>query len=285
MQQEDFDIIHLHGGGNGDRLQRWLARRVSRAAFVLHLHGRVSESDGPQPVSLHTDGADAVIAACEATASCTVGARPRVIYFGVDAPENGLPFRPRRSAPGPVLGTAARLVPIKGISYLLRALALVLPEFPQLKLQLAGSGPERRALEAQARQFGIADRVEFLGWQPEIHQVMAAWDIFVLPSLDEGFPLALLDAMSVGLPVVASAAGGIPELVVDGQTGWLVPPARPEALAERIAFLLRNSELARSMGQAGRARIQREFFAARMVKDISGIYDSLLQDRALHGAV
>jgi glycosyltransferase involved in cell wall biosynthesis len=106
---------------------------------------------------------------------------------------------------------------------------------------------------------------------------LARWDVFVLPSLEEGFPMAALDAMAAGLPVVATAVGGIPEIVEDGRTGWLVPPGHPGALGERIRLLLRNPDTRRAMGAAGRARVREHFSAERMVARFAEIYDGLLE--------
>jgi len=176
-----------------------------------------------------------------------------------------------------VLGTAGRLVPLKGIIYLIRALAVLHKDSPGVRLEIAGSGPERSALEHEIHLQRLEDRVSFLGWQAELERLMATWDIYVQPSLGEPFGIAALEAMAAGLPVVATAAGGLPELVEDGRTGWLVPPCDPVALADRIRVLLLNPDQQRSMGSAGRKRAREAFSVDRMVNEISSIYDELLK--------
>src|SRR5207247_1768501 len=132
---------------------------------------------------------------------------------------------------GPLIGAVGRLSPEKGQNVLLQALPSVLAAFPQAACVLAGEGPARAALEAEARRLGIGDRVVFLGLRRDVPMVLAALDLFVQPSIYEGFGLSLLEAMAAGLPVVASRVGGIPELIEDGRTGLLVPPQDSMALA------------------------------------------------------
>jgi len=272
---EEFSIVHQHFGG---RSVRWLARAATRARIVLHLHGHVWESQGPSPVAIPVQGADVVIAASRAIAEHVVGVQPHVVYAGVRVPDNGgeasaVP----RTTTGRVIGTAGRLVPIKGIVYLVHALAVLRAEFPDLRLEIAGSGPERPALENEVQLLGLADCVTFLGWRADIVRAMTRWDVFVLPSLAEGFGITALEAMAAGLPIVATAVDGIPELVEDGRTGWLVPPGDPAALAERLHVLLLDPEQRRAMGAAGRARAQEHFSIDRMVTGISKIYDDILR--------
>jgi glycosyltransferase involved in cell wall biosynthesis len=127
-----------------------------------------------------------------------------------------------------------------------------------------------------AATLGVAGRIEFLGWVDDLSSVLSRWDVFVLPSLEEGFPLAALEAMATGLPVVASSVGGVPELVVDGKTGWLVPPGDVEALAARLHLLLSNPEQRLSMGAAAAVRVRDHFSLAQMTENFSRLYDELL---------
>jgi glycosyltransferase involved in cell wall biosynthesis len=269
-----FAIIHQHFGG---RAPRWIARWSSQAKVVAHLWGHLSESRGLGPLPLRSQGADLVIATSQAVGDCVVGARARVVYPGVDIP-NGRIFARRLSSPSSevVVGTAGRLVPLKGNVYLIRALGSLCREFPNLRLEIAGSGPERPALEQEVHSQHLEDRIRFLGWQPNLLPLMMGWDIYAQPSLGEPFGIAALEAMSVGLPVVATAAGGLPELVEHGRTGWLVPPSNPQALAKRLRGLMVDPEQRRHMGAAGRARARESFSMARMVGVISSIYDEVL---------
>jgi glycosyltransferase involved in cell wall biosynthesis len=248
--------------------------------MVVHLHGRVVESKGPHPIPVRIPGADVVIATSRAVADWAVGVGPHVIYPGVEVPDDegrGTGIAPVSTAR--VIGTAGRLVPIKGIVYLIRAFASLRVEMPGLRLEIAGSGPERTAIENESQLHGLTDCVTFLDWQAELAPVFAGWDVFALPSLEEGFGIAALEAMAAGLPVVATAVGGVPELVEDGRTGWLVPPANPDALADRLRDLLLDPEKRRAMGAAGQARARESFSVERMVTAISEIYEQLLEAR------
>jgi len=277
LRREDFAIVHQHYGG---RSVRWLARRATGASIVVHLHGRVVESKGPHPLPVRVTGANAVIATSRAVAERVMDVKPHVVYPGVEVPEGaGSGMAVTRATKARVIGTAGRLVPIKGIVYLIRALASLKRDIPDLRLEIAGSGPERTTIETEVRLHGLTDCVTFLDWQVELAPVFARWDVFVLPSLEEGFGIAALEAMAAGLPVVATAVGGIPELVEDGRTGWLVPPADPDALADRLRDLLLDPERRRAMGAAGRARARESFSVERMAAAISEIYDRLLETR------
>ena len=274
LRGKEFAIIHQHFGG---RTPRWLAQKATRAKLILHLHGRGLESNAPTPVSIRIQGADAVIATSNAVAEQVVGMRPQVVYPSPHIPDDhhGKPVV-LRSATGKVIGTACRLVPIKGISYLISAVASLRTEIPDIRLEIAGAGPERAALESAVQLLNLENCVTFLGWQENLAPVLARWDIYVQPSLEEGFGMAALEAMAAGLPVVATAVGGVPELVEDGRTGWLVPPSDTAALTDRLRALLLDPMLQQSMGIAGQARARATFSSERMVAKISEIYDEII---------
>ena len=172
----------------------------------------------------------------------------------------------------PVVLTTARLDEAKGHRFLLQAACLV----PEARFVFAGSGPEREALEAQAQALGLAERVTFLGYRADIPDLLAASDVFVLPSLAESFGLSVLEAMAATRPVVATAVGGLPELVKDDVTGVLVPPADSTALAGAIRALLADPARAQRLAAAGHARVHQDFAADRMVDRITGLYDEML---------
>jgi glycosyltransferase involved in cell wall biosynthesis len=149
-------------------------------------------------------------------------------------------------------------------------------EWPELRLVIAGDGSLRGALEAEAAALGIADRVHLLGARNDVPDVLAALDVFAMPSEWEPFGLAAAEAMAAGLPVVASEVGGLPEVVAAGVTGILVPACEPEPLAAGIATLLREPATRRAMGEAGRARVQAEFSAQAMGNRMCSLYERLL---------
>jgi glycosyltransferase involved in cell wall biosynthesis len=153
---------------------------------------------------------------------------------------------------------------------------LLRDDFPDVRLEVAGSGPERVALEREVASLGIDNHVKFLGWQTDLTSALARWDVFALPSLEEGFGIAALEAMAAGLPIVATSVGGIPELIEDGRTGWLVPPGNSKAFAGRLRELILSPQQRLSMGNVGRVRARQYFSSEVMVESISKIYDTIL---------
>jgi glycosyltransferase involved in cell wall biosynthesis len=172
--------------------------------------------------------------------------------------------------------TIARLDAQKGHVHLLAAAA----ELPDVLFLLAGDGAERPRLEAEARALGVADRVRFLGHREDVPELLALCDLFVLPSLYEGLPLSVLEAMAAGRPVVATAVGGTDEAVLHGETGLLVPAGAASALGDAIRALLADPERAARMGEAGGSRACREFSVTRMIAQVTGVYEELLDRHA-----
>jgi glycosyltransferase involved in cell wall biosynthesis len=156
----------------------------------------------------------------------------------------------------PVLGSLARLSPQKGLTYLVTAMPSILAAHPDTYALVVGEGYLREELEAQARSLGVDQRMLFVGYHANTVDYLRAMDLFVLPSLYEGMPLSILEAMGAGLPVVATAVDGTPEAVLDGETGLLIPAADPAALATAIDALLADPDRAARMGLAGRARAE-----------------------------
>lgn len=178
-----------------------------------------------------------------------------------------------------VVGTITRLVWKRGHEELLKAAALITRAEPAAKLLVVGDGPLRGSLEAQARSLGLNGGVRFLGAVPQAARLLPHFDVFVLSSVWEGMSNGLLEAMAAGRPVVATRVGGNPEVVVDGESGLLVPPKDPQALADAVLRLLRDRELARRLGEAARRRIESEFTLERMVQRLETLYDDLLARR------
>jgi glycosyltransferase involved in cell wall biosynthesis len=210
----------------------------------------------------------------------------QVIYNGIDVEAYDRPQDPalRRALAGaadvPIVLTIARLDAQKGLGYLMEAARLV----PEAVFVVAGEGPERRSLEAQARQLGVSRQIVWLGYRDDIANLLACSDLFVLPSLYEGLPIALLEAMAAGRPVVASAIGGVNEVIVHEQNGLLVPPADALALVGAIRTLLADPALAQRLARAGRACVAEHFSVARMVAQLTDCYEDLVHSHgALHG--
>jgi glycosyltransferase involved in cell wall biosynthesis len=195
---------------------------------------------------------------------------------GVSAPPDDPGARERIRAEfqlgdAPLLVTTSRLHPAKGHVHLLDALARVRERFPNVRLIVAGDGVERGDLEDRAASLGISRAVVFAGFRNDVPALLQAADVFVLPSLLEGMPNTALEAMSVALPVVATNVDGVPEAVADGETGLLVQPADPEAMAEAIGRLLSEPDTRAAMGAAGRRRAETEFSVDRMLDAVEAL--------------
>lgn len=204
----------------------------------------------------------------------------RVVHNGIDFHryremnrENSIRGELGIDAKQPIIGTVGNLFAVKGQIYLLRAGKRVAKIFPDLVLLVAGEGEELSSLEEEADNLGIRGNVKFLGFREDVPSLLQAMDVFVLPSLSEGLPLSVLEAFALQKPVVATNVGGIPEIVKDGSTGYLVPPKNPEALAEKILMLLRDPQKAANIGQAGRKRAEEAFGLEQMIRKYQSLYD------------
>ena len=184
-----------------------------------------------------------------------------------------------------VLGTLGRLTEQKGQRVLLQALARLASEHTNAVLFLAGTGPLRKSLEAEADRLGIADRVRFLGMRRDREHLYAAMDIFVLPSQWEGLSLALVEAMGAGRAVVATSVGGNPEVVTSGQTGLLVPPADPAALADALAGLAAQPDRRAALGEAAAADARSRFSIEEHVAQLAALYRQGLAERGRRPAL
>lgn len=196
---------------------------------------------------------------------------------------NAVPFTRLRRQPTvaastpirPIVLTVARLDKQKGLDVLLQAAVHV----PNVLFVIAGDGPERSALEAQAQALGVADRVLFLGNREDIPELLRQCDLFVLPSRYEGLPLAVLEAMAAGRPVITTAIDGTREAIVHGESGILIPPDNSRALAGSIQALLASPMLAHRLADAGRERVIQKFSPNAMVRQITEVYGTLLAPR------
>ena len=174
----------------------------------------------------------------------------------------------------PLVCTAASLTERKGISYLLEASAILKDEGSPIHVIVAGDGPIRKELEAHAQELGVD--ASFVGFYGDMPALIASADVFVMPSLAEGLGVAAIEAMAGGRPVVASAVGGLAESVIDGKTGFLVPPADARAFADALRRLLSNPELAESFSSAGRARVRENYSLNNMASRNEALYFELL---------
>ena len=194
----------------------------------------------------------------------------------------GAPAEPMlgANANGKVFGTIARLVWKRGNDELLEAAELVARSEPTARMLVVGDGPLRPTLEEKAKARGLDKTVQFLGAVPRAARLLPHFDVFVLSSVLEGMSNGLLEAMAAGRPVVATAVGGNTECVVNGETGLLVPPRDPGAMADAVLRLLRDPEMAQRMGEAASRRARTEFSIPRMISRMESLYDEMLGARA-----
>jgi len=214
-----------------------------------------------------------------------------VIHSGVDLncfKRSATESNPKRNELGIppdslVVGYVGWLIPIKGVTYLVNAMAEVVHRHPNSLLVLVGKGDEKGEeeikLKEQVENLGLADNVRFLGWRSDVDEIMGCFDIFVLPSLNEGMGRVLVEAMSAGLPIVASSVGGIPDLVKHEENGLLVPPADAGALERAISDLLSDKPRRKRMGETGK-RMCRPYSVEAMVEKIDNLYSRLLGEHS-----
>jgi glycosyltransferase involved in cell wall biosynthesis len=232
----------------GGVFSRWKYSSCDRVIVVSQAIGRVVEAGG------------------------LASSRLRLVYEGVPDREAQAGGRAELEALGvpagaPVVGNVAALTGHKDHATLIEAMALLRPRSPEARLVICGEGELRSDLEARVARHGLADRVIFAGFRRDLDRVMPAFDVFCLSSHLEGLGTSVLDAMVFGRPVVATAAGGIPEAVQDGATGRVVPPRDPAALAGALGEVLEDDARRRDLALAGRRRYLDHFTVDRMVEE------------------
>lgn len=269
-------LIHAHGVKAA--LLALGARLPRCPPVVVTFHNLWHGGPLTLPLRLVTQRAAAAVAVSEAVRErlAAHGIRPRELTLI----PNGLDLAAFPLAPPPPPGrpfTAAflgRLTEEKGILVLLEAAHLFL-KTPKVRLVVAGDGPLREAVEEAARRHG--SRLAYLGHRQDVRAVYHAADAVLIPSLSEGQSLTALEAMACGLPVVASQAGGLPEIVVEGETGVLVPPGDARALADALLDLASDRDRARALGASGRRRVEQEFGIDRMLERLIEVYRGVLE--------
>jgi glycosyltransferase involved in cell wall biosynthesis len=276
LRKHPAEIAHVHHGG---LTVRAVCRMAGVSAIVQHIHGRILEPTGDPISQMDFRAVDAIIACSQAVADCLPGRHAEVIYAGVETTSH-----PPAAATltGPLkLGVLARLIPLKNVESLINATSRLASLGIEVQAEIAGSGPSETSLRDLAASLGVADRVRFLGWQVDVDRLLVSWDLLVIPSLEEGFPLSALEAMAAARPVVASRVGGLSELVVDGVTGRLLPPGDTDALVHCLAELASDRQRLALMGAEGCKRVQSHFSAELMARRTAELYDRLL-DRRKH---
>jgi glycosyltransferase involved in cell wall biosynthesis len=295
MRKRRFDLVHAHSQKAGllGRLAAVTARTPSvyTPNSLIHRFMFVVPSPGARQRYLKTLWMErvlgrittAMIAVSEEEREAAVAdrliarRRVHVIRNAVDFDETVEPDRRLLEfrGEGPLVGMVAALRVQKGLPTLLSALEILAGQGAAPRFAIVGSGPLEDEVRAHIAEGPLAATTLLLPFEGRVEPYLRALDAFVLPSYFEGLPLAVLEAMAAGLPVVATDVGGTPEAVVAGETGILVDVKNPEALAEAIAAIAAQPDLRTRMGAAGRARYEAEFRVDRMVDETATLYDSL----------
>src|SRR5262249_3077047 len=183
----------------------------------------------------------------------------------------------RLHADGPVAAVVGRLSPEKGHDYFVKAMIEVARGVPGLQGLIVGDGPEEQRLRAKVRAMGLGALIRFTGYRRDVDRIYPAIDVLVVPSLSEGLPMVVLEAMAYGRPVVGTRVGGIPEAVEDGVTGLVVPPADAGTLAGAVRTLLLDPVLCQAMGKAGQARVERRFSVRARAARVLSLYEDIVR--------
>ena len=173
---------------------------------------------------------------------------------------------------GPIIGLGVRLTEQKGITYLLQAMPQVIKSFPDIILVIAGDGELKSSLQNEAKELGVTDNVLLLGARLDIPELLKLFDIYVLPSLWEGMPMVLLEAMAAGCPVVATDVGGVSKVITDGENGLLAAPEDPQQLVDGVIKLLSNSDLRQLFIENGLRKFKKKFSSDKMTQQYERLY-------------
>ncbi len=301
MRREQPDVVHSHTAKAGT-LGRLAARaynstrhRSARALVVHTFHGHVFDGYFSPVASRLVVGVerqlaritDRIVTISPSQERDIVGRyrvaradQTVVVPLGLDLdallamPADAPDLRARIGASPDdlIVGYAGRLVPVKDLPTLVRGFARMSGRTPRMRLVLAGDGPERGSLEQLARALGVEHRVHFLGWVDDLLALYATLDIFALSSVNEGTPVAVIEAMAAGRPVIAAAVGGVPDVVDDGGTGLLVPCGDADRFADALVRLASSEETRTQMGVAARLRARERYSHVRLVDDLERLY-------------
>lgn len=297
MRRHRIHVIHATEKPR-DAFYGVLLSRMTGAKLVVHLHVKFDDwIRGTAKWAL--DRADGIVGVSRFVAQSAINAgyHPDRVYYvlnSIDLTESrwdpAIDGSAARRSLGvaddaPLLGIVSRLFSWKGHGELIEALALVKREIPSVRLAIVGEddrrahpghGSYRNQLEAQVSKLGLEEQVIFAGFRSDVPQLMAAFDIYAMPTWEEPFGVVFVEAMAMRKPIVAWDSGGAPEIIEHGQTGFVIEPKRIEELAASIVTLFRDAELRRRFGVEGRRRVERLFNPQRMCRDMADVYRAVL---------
>jgi glycosyltransferase involved in cell wall biosynthesis len=285
IQEDAVDLVHTHGY-KAD-LYGYLAAWRCHKPVVATCHNWVG---GTAALGIYNHLDRMALKKFNALAAVSDAVAQRLLAFGVPSEKiktiaNGIDVTAfERAQPLPLLkdegsivvGVVARLDLQKGFEYLLRAARELCKMFPGLKIVIAGEGPDRSAIEEMIEQYGLQSSVVLAGQQSNMPAVYAAMDIFVLPSLNEGLPMTVLEAMAASKPVIATRVGAIPSVIRDGENGLLVAPKDSEGLRNAVASLLNDPERRRRLGDRAHAWVSQNYTSEAMALKYREMYEEVL---------
>jgi glycosyltransferase involved in cell wall biosynthesis len=293
IQEHDINLIQTHGYKSNTI--GFFLQLLCRRPWIGFAHGYIDDNSKNRFYNridrLVLRRADRIVAVSNSmkallTQHGVAAHKIRVIHNAID-PNETVPdtsseeIRQRHGLTSnqKVIGVIGRLNPEKGQMIFLRAMEKTARSFPGVKALIIGDGQDRAMLDGYCREKALSDHVVFLGHQEKIADYYQVLDLLVLPSLSEGLPNTVLEAMSFGVPVLATAVGGVPEIIQNGN-GMMVPPNDPEALAEKMMDLLRDGALRQAIGLKGKNSLYPRFAPEYRVRQIVNLYEELLSDRA-----
>jgi glycosyltransferase involved in cell wall biosynthesis len=290
IQEDGIQLLHTHGY-KAD-LYGYVAARRSGKPIVATCHNWVG---GTAALGIYNRLDRMALKRFQRLAAVSDSVAQRLLDSGVSAKKirtiaNGIDVGLfERACPLPVfdfegnkvVGMVARLDLQKGFEYLLRAARELCAAFPGLKVVIVGEGPDRQAIEHMVQRFGLRSNVILAGQHSDMPGIYAAMDIFVLPSLNEGLPMTILEAMAASRPVIATRVGAIPKVIKDGETGLLVDPGDVDGLRNALARLLLDSDLCRCLGSAGHDWISGNYTSEAMALKYRQMYDEVLGNPAI----
>jgi L-malate glycosyltransferase len=282
IRNQRYDVVHFHTK-RAHALAPWLPHGPMRPKYVVTRRMDYPQARNWYTACLYNRSVDAVIAISRPIADILLNAgvqadKVRVVHSGIDPTRFEAPIEPAEPSV-PTIGCIAHLETRKGHRHLLEAARLLKESGHRFNLVIAGTGSLEPGLREQSAALHLSDRVTFAGFVSDVPRLLSTIDLFVLPSLYEGLGVAALEAMAAGKAVVASRVGGLAEIVVERETGFLVPPADPAALADAIAKLLADPQLRSEFGRHARARVRNGFTLEHMASETEACYYELL-DRA-----
>lgn len=275
FRTRQFDVVHTHN--TYPHIYASLAARLAGVPIVVNTrHGQRAGHNwrSKVPFRLASYLVNQIVTVSDDAADLCINDdgipshKVRRIWNGIDLSD----FTFAGPARQPIAISVARLSVEKDFPTLLRSIPRVIEQIPDFRLKIVGNGPERARLESLICELALQDHVQLLGERSDVPQLLREAGFFVSSSLTEGISLTLLEAMAVGLPVVATSVGGNPEIVLPGKTGYLVPKADPKALADAMVFLCREPANWNSLGQCGRQRVADYFDVRRMAHDYEMLY-------------